>query len=160
MFWAPEPSAAPAKVPLEARPGAYWTTTGPKRRAASRQYASGVTLFTHLSTTRDRCCPGVPRCRRQLLTHLRTARMSDKIRYRDYRLAPVSTLEFDGTYRSRAALTITKPGRPMSQRFVDFEAFATKAEADEHAITEGKRWIDDQYRIAKAAFFTEFDTLA
>jgi len=85
--------------------------------------------------------------------------MSAPLRYKDHRLTAVSTLDFDGTYRSRVALTVVRLGRPLSQRFVDFESFATKAEADERAIKGGKRWIDDQQRIASAAFPTEFDTL-
>ena len=85
--------------------------------------------------------------------------MDAKIRYRDHRLAAVSTLDWDGAYRARVALTVVRPGRPLSQRFVDFEVFKTKAEADTRAIVGGKLWIDDQLRIANAAFPTEFDTL-
>jgi hypothetical protein len=92
-----------------------------------------------------------------LATHGRT--MNSKIRYRDYRLTAVSTLDLDGKYRSRVALTVARPGRPLSQRFIDFESFVTKEAADERAITAGKLWIDDQYRIASTAFPTEFDTL-
>jgi hypothetical protein len=85
--------------------------------------------------------------------------MTAPIRYQRYLLRAVSTLEFGGTYRARAALTAVKDGRPRSQRFMDFESFATKAAADERAIEGGKLWIDAQTRIASAAFPTEFDTI-
>ena len=89
------------------------------------------------------------------------APMTVQTRYRDYRLTSASTPEFGGSFRSRVALVAVKPGRPLSQRFVDFEVFSTKAEADQRAIEGGKHWIDDQQRIARITTFkTEYDTLA
>lgn len=89
-----------------------------------------------------------------------TAPMTVQTRYRDYRLTAVSTPDFGGKFRSRVALTVLKLGRPLSQRFVDFDVFSTKAAADERAIEGGKLWIDDQHRIASiTAFQTDYDTL-
>ena len=85
--------------------------------------------------------------------------MTTSIRYKHYLVSPVSTLEFGGTYRSRAALISFQDGRPKSQRFVDFERCSTKAAADERAIEGGKAWIDDRLRDAKTSFRTDFDTL-
>jgi hypothetical protein len=81
------------------------------------------------------------------------------VRYREYRLTAVSTPEFNGTYRSRAALTVVRLGRPLSQRFVDFEVFSTKAAADEYAIKGAKIWIDEQSRATNSTFRDDYDTL-
>ena len=85
--------------------------------------------------------------------------MNAQIRYRDYRLSAISTADFNGTYRSRLAMTVVRKGRPLSQRFLDFEAFSTKEAADERAIQGGKDWIDDRERAASAQFRDEYDTL-
>jgi hypothetical protein len=85
--------------------------------------------------------------------------MTAPIRYKHYLLRAVSTLEFGGTYRSRAALIAVKDGRPRSQRFIDFESYSSREVADGRAIEGGKYWIEDQLRIARAAFPIDFDTL-
>lgn len=86
--------------------------------------------------------------------------MTVQTRYRDYRLTAASTPDFGGSFRSRVALIVVKPGRPLAQRFVDFEVFSTKAAADQRAIDGGKHWIDDQERIASITTFqTDYDTL-
>ena len=85
--------------------------------------------------------------------------MNASTRYKDYRISAVSTLDFNATYRSRVVITEVRKGRPMSQRFLDFEAFSTRAAADERAIQGGKHWIDNRLRAASAAFRDEFDTI-
>ena len=66
--------------------------------------------------------------------------------YRGYYLAPV-TIEVDnGRFQARVAVIALDGVRTRSQRFVDLQEFATKAEADAYAIEGGKGWVDSQLR--------------
>ena len=68
---------------------------------------------------------------------------SQRCIYRGYCLAPV-TIEVDGgRFQARVAVIALDGTRTRSQRFVDLEEFAGKAEADAHAIEAGKALLLD-----------------
>jgi hypothetical protein len=55
------------------------------------------------------------------------------------------TIEVDGgRFQARVAVIALDGSRTRSQRFVDSEEFADKAEADAYAIVAGKAWVDSQ----------------
>jgi len=86
--------------------------------------------------------------------------MSSKITHRGYLLTPVSTRNDDGSYQARVSIVQMNADATRSQRFADFETFAERAAADERAIAGARSWIDDQALVARAAFPTDFATLA
>jgi hypothetical protein len=72
--------------------------------------------------------------------------MSSKCFYRGYYLSAITTPEDTGGYRARVAIMALDGDKTRSQRFVDFGLFASKDQADEHAIEAGKEWIDVQLK--------------
>ena len=86
--------------------------------------------------------------------------MGLKLTHRGYHLTSISTRNEDGSYQARVSIVQMNAGAPRSQRFADFETFSDRSEADERAIEGAKSWIDDQYWVARAAFPTDFATIA
>jgi len=72
--------------------------------------------------------------------------MTSKCFHRGYYLSAVTTRDGDGGYRARVAVMTLDGDKTRSQRFVDFGLFASKGQADQHAIEAGKEWIDAQLK--------------
>jgi hypothetical protein len=68
--------------------------------------------------------------------------MTVKCFYRDYYLVAMSSNTTCGRFQSRVAVLVLSDARTHSQRFLDFDLFNTKKEADEGAIERGKEWVD------------------
>jgi hypothetical protein len=60
--------------------------------------------------------------------------MKEKFPHKGYHLAATTTKTDDWMFRARVAIMALSGERTRSQRFVDFERFATEGEADERAI--------------------------
>jgi hypothetical protein len=75
--------------------------------------------------------------------------MKSRSIYRGYHITATSTQIEEGRFRARVAIMVLSGDRTRSQRFLDFEAFATEGEADERAIAGGQEWIDEQIRHDK-----------
>jgi len=84
---------------------------------------------------------------------------SQRCIYRGYCLAPVSIEVDGGRFQARVAVIALDGTRTRSQRFVDLEEFAGKAEADAHAIEAGKAWVDSQMQSERLAGTTHFSSL-
>ena len=85
--------------------------------------------------------------------------MTPTFLYKGYRLTPSTTQDADGTYQARIAIVTLSGDRPRSQRFVDFELFHDRPEADERAIEGGKEWIDAHLNVTRMIYPTRFATL-
>lgn len=68
--------------------------------------------------------------------------MTPTLLYKGYRLAPTTTQDGDCQYQARVAIVTLSGDRPRSQRFIDFELFGDRSEADARAIAGGKEWVD------------------
>ena len=85
--------------------------------------------------------------------------MTPTFLYKGYRLTPTTTRDADGAYQARIAIITLSGDRPRSQRFVDFELFHGRHEADERAIAGGKEWIDAHLNVTRMSYPTRFATL-
>jgi hypothetical protein len=67
------------------------------------------------------------------------------------------SIEVDGgRFQARVAVIALDGTRTRSQRFVDLEEYAGKAEADAHAIEGGKAWVDSQMQKEQLMGRTHF----
>jgi len=79
--------------------------------------------------------------------------------YNGYTFADVSTPLENGRYRARVAIMALDGTRTRSQRFLDLEVFATRAEAGERVATVAKAWIDANAGHDQLALPTNFSAL-
>jgi hypothetical protein len=86
--------------------------------------------------------------------------MNTRFIHRDYHVLATTTRTDDGKFLARVAIMALSGDRTRSQRFVDFEAFDTEAQADERAIAGGKEWIDVHIRHERLASDTNFAILS
>ena len=84
----------------------------------------------------------------------RTAKM--KCIYKGYYLVAMSSGTENGMFQARVAAMVLSDGRTHSQRFLDFDTFRCKEEADGFAIEAGKAWVDQQLREQPGRSATNF----
>jgi len=85
--------------------------------------------------------------------------MTSTLLYKGYRLAPTTTQDSDSLYQARVAIVTLSGDRPRSQRFVDFELYGDRDEADARAIAGGKEWIDAHLSVTRMTYPARFATL-
>jgi hypothetical protein len=74
------------------------------------------------------------------------APMKSRSLYRGYHVTSTTSQAEEGRFRARVAVMVLSGDRTRSQHFLDFETFATEAEADARALAGAKDWIDEQFR--------------
>jgi hypothetical protein len=62
--------------------------------------------------------------------------------YRGYSFVDLTTLVGVGAYKARAAVVVAPREQPQSQRFLDFEVFERRSDAQRRAIEGARAWID------------------
>jgi hypothetical protein len=66
--------------------------------------------------------------------------------YRDHCLVTTTAATGDGRFQAGVAVIVLCNSRTLSQRFLDFDVFGSKDEADRQAIEGGKEWVETQLR--------------
>jgi hypothetical protein len=85
--------------------------------------------------------------------------MKRKCLYRDYHIVAMSTATEGGRFQSRAAVVALGGSRTNSQRFLDFDVFASETKADDFAVEEAMAWVDAQLRVPQGRTPTNFAAL-
>ena len=67
--------------------------------------------------------------------------------YRDYVLSCRPLRLDDGRFEARVVIITSSPQKPLSQRFLDLDAFDTEDAAVERARSAGIDWIDANFRV-------------
>ena len=79
--------------------------------------------------------------------------------YKGYTYTDVSTPMENGRYRARVAIMALDGTRTRSQRFIDLEVFASRAEASERVVVVAEAWIDANAGHDQLALPTNFSSL-
>jgi hypothetical protein len=85
--------------------------------------------------------------------------MTPTLLYKGFRLAPTTTQDGDDMYQARVAIVTLNGDRPRSQRFVDFELYRDRSEADARAIAGGMEWVDAHLNVTRLSYPMRFATL-
>jgi len=76
--------------------------------------------------------------------------------HRDFTVYDLTAQMEDGRYMARAAVVGRRESRTLSQHFLDFETFESKAEATARAQAGARAWIDEEMWYAPLALPTNY----
>jgi hypothetical protein len=76
--------------------------------------------------------------------------------YKGFTVCDLTAQTEDGRYVARAAVVGRRDSRALSQRFLDFETFASETEAIARAQAGARAWIDEETSYVPLALPTSY----